>query len=104
LGASAWSVAVNLLSVALGGLITLFVSRTYYKRAAKELKQESGELRRLTALVLSAMENTGQVSLTRDGGGRIVGIGIHARPTGVSVTGAIADLTASVEQPGEKPR
>ena len=104
LGASAWLVAVNLLWVALGGLITYFVSRMFYGRAATELKNESAELRRLTTLVLSAMEHAGLVSLARDEAGRITGFVIHVSPAGVSVTGAIASLTASGEQSGEKPR
>ena len=104
MGASAWSVAVNLLSVALGGLITYSVSRMFYGLAATELKNESAELRRLTTLVLSAMEHAGLVSLARDEAGRITGFVIHVSPAGVSVTGAIASLTASGEQSGEKPR
>jgi hypothetical protein len=95
---------VNLLWVGLGGLITYFVSRRYYKRAAKELKQESAELRRLTTLVLSAMEHPIPVSLARDEAGRITGFVIHVSPGGVSVTGGVGTLIASGEQPGEKPR
>jgi hypothetical protein len=97
-------VAVTLLSVVLGGLITLLVSRRYYKRAAKELKQESAELRRLTTLVLSAMEHSGLVSLARDEAGRITGFVFNVSPGGVSVTGAIGNLTASGERPGSPPR
>jgi hypothetical protein len=104
LGATTWSVTVTLLSVGLGGLITYLVSRMYYRRAATELKNESAELRRLTTLVLSAMEHAGLVSLARDKAGRITGFVIHVSPGSVSVTGGVGTLIASGEQPGEKPR
>jgi hypothetical protein len=86
------------LSVLIGGFITFFVSRTYYKRAAEELKKESAEARRLTRLVLCAMENVGLATLARDEAGTIVGIDIKVNLEGVSATGAAGSLTARVER------
>jgi hypothetical protein len=73
-------------STLIGAFITGVVSRYYYMRAAKELQQEADELRRLTTLVLRAMENAGWANLNRDASGRIMGLVIrasgHLRGTG----------------------
>jgi hypothetical protein len=72
---------ISLASVALGGVITWFVSRVYYKRAGHELKDEATELRRLNTLMLQSMEHAGWIKLNRDASGKILGFEqiIHPR-------------------------
>jgi hypothetical protein len=60
-------------SVIIGGFITWLVAWRYYERAGQQLKHESAELRRLTALALKAFEEAG-VEFTKDSKGNFKGI------------------------------
>ena len=66
-------------SVVIGGAITWLVSWLYYRRAGSELRQEAAELRRLTTIILNALEAAGLAELSRDSVGRIVGLTIRGR-------------------------
>ncbi len=66
------------ITMAVGGIITFIVSRSYYVRAGKELRQESGELRRMVRLVLLGLEKAKLVEFGYDSDGNITGIAITA--------------------------
>jgi hypothetical protein len=87
----------TILSVLIGGAITWLVSWFYYRRAGRELRQEAAELRRLSALILDALETAGIAALTRDSVGRIVGITI--RGTGSITLTPIVQGRAHVTPP-----
>jgi type II secretory pathway component PulJ len=86
-------------SLILGSAVTWFVTWLYYKRAAAELAQESRELRRLTTLILRALEEAGLVRFTRDQSGAIAGLVLQLRATGVAGSSGSAQLT--VKRPGD---
>ncbi|MES1993261.1 MAG: hypothetical protein V4457_06580 [Pseudomonadota bacterium] len=56
-----------IVSVLVGGVITFFVSRHYYKRAGDDLRLEARSLHKQTQLILVSLEQAGLVVLTRDG-------------------------------------
>ena len=73
-----------ILGVILGGLITWFWSKHYYKKASKDLKEaakdlrkETEEVKRLTNYMLLGMEKQGWVTLDRDGQLVTLGTLIH---------------------------
>jgi len=75
---------LGILSVAVGAVITWFVSRHYYQQASKELLKESTELHRLNKLMLLSMEHAGWVNLTKDNQGNILGFDQIIEPTGIA--------------------
>ena len=64
----------NLVSIAVGSLITYLVTRRYYIRAALDLESETQKIRKLLGIVLQALEDTGMVKLNRDASGQIIGM------------------------------
>ncbi len=60
-------------SVFLGGLVGTLIAWRFEKKASEELRFEAQELRRLTLLVLRALEEGGIATLTRDERGTICG-------------------------------
>ena len=62
------------ISVLAGGAITFLVSLFLYLRASEELRAESRELRRLTGLILDALDNANLASVVRDKQGNVQGI------------------------------
>lgn len=59
----------TVLSVLVGGLITLLVSRRYYRKASEDLEREARKLREQSSLMLSALREmsiTGNVEYNRD--------------------------------------
>jgi len=66
--------AILIIGLAIGGLITHRVSKRYYEKAAKELKVETEKTRKLINISLRALENADIVELTRDAAGKITGI------------------------------
>jgi hypothetical protein len=68
----------TLVSLLVGSAITWTVTWVYYRRAGTELRNEAAELRRLTTVVLDALEAGGLAELTREGS-RIVAIKIRGR-------------------------
>jgi hypothetical protein len=62
------------LGILLGGLITWIASRHYYLRSSKELEAEAARVRKLTTLVLRALEEKGLARLNRDAQGEIIGL------------------------------
>ena len=60
--------------VVVGGVITLLCSWLFYLKAAKGLKSEAAEVRRLTTLVLRGMEEAGLAELNQDKSGKITGL------------------------------
>lgn len=55
----------------LGVIATVLVTINYYEQAARPLKDEASELRRLNELILIGMENSGLIRLRRDGRGKV---------------------------------
>ncbi|MFX0090797.1 MAG: hypothetical protein ACFFBD_03455 [Candidatus Hodarchaeota archaeon] len=68
------SLVTNLISIAVGALVTWKVADWYYKRASKDLVKEAGDLRSLNTTILRAFENAGFAELNRDENGNIVGL------------------------------
>jgi len=66
-------------SVVVGGVITFLCSWVFYSRAAIQLRSETTELRRLTTLVLRAMEEGGLAELNKDENGGIPGLILKGR-------------------------
>jgi hypothetical protein len=64
----------NLISIAIGALITWLVTRCYYVRAALALKSEAQKIRKLLGIVLQALEDAKMVKLNRDASGQIIGM------------------------------
>jgi hypothetical protein len=60
------NVLMNTGAVLLGGLITWYFSRLYYRKAGNELRDEAARLRHLSNIMLNAMEDAGLVKLNRD--------------------------------------
>jgi hypothetical protein len=92
-----------LLSVGIGGAITWFVAWLYYRRAGSELRQEAAELRRLTTMILNALEAAGIAELSRDSVGQIVGITIRGRAA-ISVPQPVVRGIGHVTPPPSGPR
>ena len=82
---------LNLASLILGSIVTLLVTKAYYVRASQDLIKEAEELRRLSVLVLHAMEDAGLASLNRDNSGRVVGLVISASAHEVAHASASAE-------------
>ena len=68
------TLALTMLGILLGGLITWIASRHYYLRSSKELEAEAARVRKLTTLVLRALEEKGLARLNRDAQGEITGL------------------------------
>ncbi len=62
-------------SVALGGFITWYVARRYYRKAAVELKEEAAQLRKLSQFILYMLKNPGaDIDFERDEHGNVTGL------------------------------
>ena len=68
---------LTIISMATGALITWIVSRYYYQKAGRELKEEALELRKLNMLMLRSMEKAGLAKFSRDINGNIIGMTIE---------------------------
>jgi len=68
------SLAIGILGIAVGALVTWIVADRYYKRASEDLVKEAAELKNLNILILRALENAGFVELTKDENGKPVGL------------------------------
>lgn len=64
---------MNFGALLLGGLISWYFSRLYYKKSGDELRDEAARLRHLSHIMLNAMEDAGLVKLNRDQSGEIKG-------------------------------
>lgn len=62
------------LGILLGGLITWITSWHFYRRGSKTLEAEAARLRKLTTMVLRALEEKGLARLNRDAQGEIIGL------------------------------
>jgi membrane protein YqaA with SNARE-associated domain len=67
------SILGALIGSLVGGLVSWWVARIYYVRAARDLRDESDRLRRVTLQVLSGLEEAGLVSIGRDVSGAPTG-------------------------------
>ncbi len=76
---------------AIGGAITWFVSRWYYRRASNELSAEADQIRQLTILMLRGMEAANWVEFNHDEQGKPVGIVFKA--SGGGTLGLSGELT-----------
>jgi hypothetical protein len=64
---------MNFGALLLGGLISWYFSRLYYKKSGDELRDEAARLRHLSTLMLNAMEDAKLVKLNRDQSGEPLG-------------------------------
>ena len=83
----------TLASILSGAAITWLVSWWYYRRAGNELRAEAAEPRRLTTLILRALEDGGIAKLNRDDAGKIVGLVLQLRAAGVAASSGSAVLS-----------
>ena len=91
----------TILSVLIGAAITWLVSWFYYRQAGRELREEAAELRRLSTLILNALEAAGIADLSRDSVGRILAITI--RGTGSITLRPVVQGSARVSPPPTQP-
>jgi hypothetical protein len=92
----------NLGSIAVGALITWYVSWRYYRKAGEELQQETAHLKKLAVLNLRSLEEGGLVTLNRGANGEIVGlvVSLQARIEAKSVvTGSLEVHRGAVTSP-----
>jgi hypothetical protein len=66
-------IIISLLIFVLGCLVTWFLSRHCYAKAAEDFKKEAKELRHLNNLMLRRMEHAGWIRLNKDEQGNILG-------------------------------
>jgi hypothetical protein len=91
-----------LVGVLLGGLITWWFARGYYKKAGEELKIEAGKIRKLAKLICRGLEEAGLAEFSRDKDGEPSGIYINLKASGVrSKSGVRGTLT--VDRKSEAP-
>ena len=65
----------TLMSICIGGLITWWVARRYYKKAGDELKQEATQLRTISMAVVYMLEHPeANIEVSRDDAGNLVGL------------------------------
>ena len=69
-----YTIVATLVGVIIGGIITWYVSKKYYKRASQEMKEESDKLIKKINLILRSMEEAGLIEYTRDEQGNIKGL------------------------------
>jgi hypothetical protein len=62
---------LSFLSVLLGGLITWFASRHFYKKASDDLRNEAEVLHSVNEVILLSLEEANLVTLYRDSDDRI---------------------------------
>ena len=74
------------IGVVFGGIITWWVARLYYKKAADDLREagnnlrdEAKELRRLTNMVLRGLESADLVTINRDESNNPIGVNFSLR-------------------------
>ena len=79
--------------VILGGLITILVSKYYYKRASEELKTEAESLHKNTILILRGLKENDIIDYTEDEHGNPRGLIIKMK---LSMGGSVStSATAS---------
>jgi hypothetical protein len=64
----------NLISLAVGAVVTFLVTKKYYIKSAKELKHVSSKLDDRMRCMLIAMENANLAELQIDDKGNIIGV------------------------------
>lgn len=91
-------ILINLLSIALGGIITFFVSRHYYVKATKDLRDEAEGLKSLTVLIIRAMEKSGLAEFSYDQEGKPMGLILK-----ISVADSVITFQGSANVEVKKP-
>ena len=89
----------NIVSIAIGALLTWLVARLYYIRAAIDLESETKKIRNLLRIALQALEDAKMVKLNRDSSGHIIGM-IHDASTIESANAS--DKTSALNEIKEK--
>lgn len=74
---------IGVLGIAVGAFITWRVSKHYYERAGRELRDESEALRGLVGMILRAMQNAGLAKIKRDEKGKMTLLVIDLKGKGV---------------------
>ena len=92
------SFSLSMLGVFIGGILTWLVAQLYYIRASRKLTAEADNLRQLNNLILLALEQSKQVTLTRDSQGNIIGIVSHisgSTKIRFNTSGSLTDANSS---------
>jgi hypothetical protein len=96
------TIVVTLVSLVVGAFVSWWVARRYYVAASRELEVEAAELRRLTTLVLRALEEGGVVDLNRNAAGEITGLILNAMVAEARGTSRVTgDLTVEPRAQGD---
>lgn len=66
------TIIITIVSLFIGAIVTWFVSRRYYIRAASDLENETNKIRNLHRITLQTLENSEMVKLRRDSSGQII--------------------------------
>ncbi len=77
-----------------GALIGWIISFYFYKKSSDELRSEAAELRKLSVIMLNALEDLKMVKLNRDAEGNI--IGRHVTRSMVEHIGPASDSVSAV--------
>lgn len=80
-------------AVFIGGIITWYVSKKYYKRTSQEMKDGSDKLIKKINLILRGMEDAELVEWTKDEQGNAKGIVFKLSGSAKEKSGASGNLT-----------
>ena len=75
----ATTIILSVISIAVGGLITFFVTRWYYERASGDLEREAGELKDYTVMLINYLDEAGVIEVERDAQGNPVRVRVIRR-------------------------
>ena len=89
------------LGVLCGGIITIVVAHVYYTTASRDLKKEASDLRKLTILMLRALEQGGLPKFTKDEEGLFKGL-LDELKSKIVVKSKTSDAELTVKDKGEK--
>ncbi len=88
---------IELISFFAGIIVAIVIAKHYYVRAARELKNEASELRRLNNLMLRGMEDAGLVEFNKDEKGNIKGLNLKIAGTVEAKSGVKGKVTVETK-------
>jgi hypothetical protein len=101
----ATTIIVTVISIAVGGVVTFFVTRWYYERASRDLEREASELRDYTVTLINYLDDARMIDVERDAHGKPVRVRVINRevsdPVGISDS-ADTKLTPETHQSGRE--
>jgi hypothetical protein len=83
------TIIFTLTSIAIGGVVTFLVTRSYYKRASGDLEREAGELKDYTVMLINYLHDARVIDVERDAHGSPVRVRVINRE--VTDSGGISD-------------